>query len=61
MDSVATHPLRCLVDAACMASVGLTVMGWLPLVLASIASLLASIHYGIWVYDRIYHNPHRPR
>jgi hypothetical protein len=38
-----------------------TVAGWLPLFLASIASLLAAIHYGIWIYDRLYNNPNRPR
>lgn len=57
----ALHPLRCLADAACLASIGLTVLGWLPVILASIASFLAIIHYSIWVYDRLYNNPKRQR
>jgi len=58
---VDSHALRCALDAACLSGIFLSVLGWLPVLLACIASALAAIHYGIWIYDRLYNNPNRPR
>ena len=47
------NPHRCVVDFACIGSIGATVLGWLPGVLASVAALLACVWYGIEIYDRL--------
>lgn len=51
---------RCWTDAICMISIFASLVGWLPVFLASAASLAAAIHYSVLIYDR-FHPPQQNR
>lgn len=55
-----SQPLRCIAEIACIGAVGATFLGWLPVILASIASFLAAVHYGVWIWDRFHKRGNTP-